>query len=226
VIPNFSSETEHAVLEMFYPKLNCSQKFNGNFDECKEREESCTDSLNHSSNSAQNMINNEDQHLYDLSTSKDNLVAEPDEGIVLNDQSDSQSLDKSLDLSKVPVNLTETGIEMKSNPVSSVPFVGLLDIRSCEGTARQVIVRLREYPDHFKSELGTLLNPHVEIPEETEEIDDTLIEEVSACIEGAEYVRRSMFFRPSRSPNALKFFRNVRTIIHLHCENGLSLTEV
>jgi hypothetical protein len=90
------------------------------------------------------------------------------------------------------------------------PFKGLLDIRSSEFRARQVIEMLKSYPENFKTDLGNILiSPQEKTQTEPEMVDESLADEVLACVNNAEYVRNSSFFRPSRSKYSLKFFRNI-----------------
>jgi hypothetical protein len=107
-------------------------------------------------------------------------------------------------------------------------FSGLIDIRSNEAAARRAIHNIESNPDIFRTDLWLLLNGSIEKSDEQEDVmvDPSIADEVSAYVENAEYIRRSTFFRPSNSKNALRFFREIENILLLHCEKGMSLDNI
>jgi hypothetical protein len=57
---------------------------------------------------------------------------------------------------------------------------------------------LKNNPGRFKADLGNILNPpQEEVETKPEIVDESLVDEVSACVDNIEYVRNSSFFRPS-----------------------------
>jgi hypothetical protein len=107
-------------------------------------------------------------------------------------------------------------------------FTGLIDIRSNESSVRRILCNIESNPDAYRTDLWLLLNGPIENLDDKEDvlIDASIADEVSPYVENTEYVRRSTFFRPSSSKYALRFFKEIESIIFLHCEKGMGLDDI
>jgi hypothetical protein len=106
-------------------------------------------------------------------------------------------------------------------------FNGLIDIRAQRSRVYEVLECFRINSDELKTHYWDVLSPNVNVSDSEDDVIDTqLLDEASAYIDGAEYIRSSTFFRPSRSKTSMKFFKNIKTIIMLHCDRGMSLTSI
>jgi hypothetical protein len=106
-------------------------------------------------------------------------------------------------------------------------FNGLIDIRAQRSRVYEVLERFRTNGNELKTNYWDMLKSNVvESDSEDDAIDTQLLDEASAYVDGAEYTRSSTFFRPCRSKDSMKFFKNIKTIIMLHCDRGMSLTSI